>query len=172
VNAKEFSKIMAFISAAINREIPVETYEVYYEMLRDMDYELAFAAAKKAIGEDEYPTLPTIGKLRKAAQSLCTMDRLSAPEAWGLVQKAIRRHGYYGEAEAMALLPPEVAETAKQMGWAEICHSEKPDVIRAQFMRMYETTEARKKEVDMLPDDVRRMVQGVGDKLKLPGVSE
>ena len=168
---REFTKIMAFISAAIDKPIARATIDAYYEMLKDMPADLALASAKKVIGSDEYPVLPTIGKIRKAAQDLCQMDRLSAPEAWGLVLKAVHRYGYYGEAEAMASLPDNVGAVAQMMGWGEICHSDKPDVLRAQFMRMYETVEVRQQERDMLPDDVKKVVAGIGRKM-LPGVGE
>lgn len=172
MNREEFTKMMVFLTAAIERKPSKETIEVYFEMLQDMPYELALAAAKKVIGEEEYPVLPTVGKIRKAAMALCNMDRVTAPEAWGLVLKAIRSHGFYGEAEAMAELPAEVRTVVKQMGWSEICHSDKPDVLRAQFMRMYETKEAKQKEVDMLPADVKKMVSGLGQRLNLEAGKE
>ena len=168
MNSKEFTRIMAFISAAIDRKIARATIDAYYEMLNDLPAELVMAAAKKVIASDEYPTLPTIGKLRKAAQDLCHMDKLSAPEAWGQVLHAVHRHGYYGEVEAMAALPENVGAVVGMMGWQDICHSDKPDVLRAQFMRMYETVEIRQREREMLPAGVKELVAGIGKKM-LPG---
>jgi len=165
---KEFAKMMSFVMAAIEKKPSKQTIEVYYEMLKDLPFDLAFAAAKKVIAQDEYPVLPTIGKLRKAAQDLCYMDKLSAPEAWGRVLQAVRRHGSYGEEEALQELPPEIALVVKWMGWREICFSNSPDVVRAQFMRMYETQILRQKEIDFLPEGVKVLLKDVGDKLKLP----
>jgi len=125
MNRQEFTKIMAFLTAAVEKHPSRETVEVYYSMLKDMPYELGMAAAKKVIAEDEYPTLPTIGKIRRAASDLCSLDRITAGEAWGLVVKAIRRHGYYGTTQAMQELPEEVRVTVEQIGWTEICHSDK-----------------------------------------------
>lgn len=169
---REFTEIMVFISAAIDKEIAKPTVEAYYTMLKDLPYELLVAATKKVIASNEYPTLPTIGKLRKAAQDLCRVDRLSSAEAWGEVLKAIQQHGFYGKDDALKGLPENVAAIAEMMGWQEICHSESPDVIRAQFMRMYDSVETRKKEMELLPTDVHHDIQGmigkIGQKM-LPG---
>lgn len=162
---KDFSKIMAFISAAIDRDIKRATLDAYFSMLKDLPADLVMAAARKVIASDEYPTLPTVGKLRKAAQELCHIGKLSAPEAWGEALKAVRRHGYCGEAEAMKELPENIAAVVEMMGWQEICHSEKADVLRAQFMRMYDAVEVRKKEIELLPEDVRQLIGGIGKKM-------
>lgn len=172
MNRQEFAKMMAFLTAAVERSPSTQTFEVYFEMLKDLPYELTMAAVKKVVAQDEYPTLPTIGKLRKAAQDLCRMDRLSAPEAWGAVLKAVQRHGYYGEAEAMEKLPENVGAVVEMVGWRDICHSDKPDVLRAQFMRMYETVEVRRKETELLPEDVKNYIAGVGKKMLTGGVKQ
>jgi di/tripeptidase len=169
---REFTEIMVFISAAIDKKIAKPTVEAYYAMLGDLPAELLMAATKKVIASNEYPTLPTIGKLRKAAQDLCHVDRLSSAEAWGEVLKAIRQHGFYGKDDALKGLPENVAAIAEMMGWQEICHSESPDVIRAQFMRMYDSVETRKKDIELLPVDVQADIQNVIGKIgrkMLPG---
>ena len=171
MNREQFTKIMSYVMAAIEKKPSKSTIEVYYDLLKDLDYDLAFAAVKKVIASDEYPVLPTVGKIRKAAHDLCTMDRLSAPEAWGIVVKAIRKYGYCSEAEALASMPKEVAETVKFIGWRELCLSEKPDVIRAQFMRMYEAVEARQKERELLPDSVKQILTGISKKMLTGGTS-
>ncbi len=169
MDSKEFTRIMAFISAAIDKRIAKATIDAYFEILKDLSADLCMAAAKKVIAADEYPTLPTIGKIRKAARDLCAADRVSAPEAWGQTLKAIQRHGYYGEAEGMASLPENVAQVVEMIGWTDICHSDKPDVLRAQFMRMYETVEQRQREVDLIPEDVKVFIAGVGKKMLTGG---
>ena len=169
MNREQFTKIMSYVMAAIEKKPSKSTIEVYYDLLKDLDYDLAFAAVKKVIASDEYPVLPTVGKIRKAAHDLCTMDRLSAPEAWGVVLKAIRKHGYFSEAEALDSMPKEVAETVRFIGWRDLCLSEKPDVVRAQFMRMYEAHEKRKEEMNLLPADVRELVGKLGDGMKMIG---
>lgn len=167
---QEFSKIMVFLSAVIDKPISKATVEAYFEMLGDLQYNLAMAAVQKIVASDEYPVLPTIGKIRKAAAEIAQPNRLSAPEAWGYVMSAIHRYGYYRESEALASMPPEAAEVLRLMGWQELCHSDNIDVIRAQFMRMYETQATRRREADMLPPAVKEYLAETAGKLKLIGL--
>lgn len=168
VTRQEFSRLMAFLSAAIDKPVSKATVEAYFEMLGDLQYNLAMAAVQKIIAADEYPVIPTIGKIRKAAAEIVRPNKLTAPEAWGQVINAIYHYGYYCEAEALAALSPEVAEVVRFMGWRELCHSDNVDVIRAQFMRMYDTQEARHRENDMLPPAVREYISSIGQAIGPP----
>jgi hypothetical protein len=165
----EVGKLLAFITAVYpNIDIRDGTVEAWHELLRDLDYKVAAAAVKKVVAESEIPALPAVGKIRKAALDLQHGYSITAPEAWGMILRAVRNHGYYGEAEAMKELPPDVAQVVRWMGWREICHSDTPDVVRAQFMRMYETQEKRTRELAGLPPGVRDLVKGLGDAFALP----
>ncbi len=165
----EVGKLLAFITAVYpNIDIRDGTVEAWYEMLHDLDYKTAQAAVKKVIADSEIPALPAVGKIRKAALNLQNGYSITAPEAWGKALRAVRNHGYYGEAEAMKELPTDVAQVVRWMGWREICHSDAPDVVRAQFMRMYETQEKRLREIAGLPPGVRDLVKGLGNALALP----
>ena len=169
----EVGKLLAFITAVYpNIDIRDGTVEAWHELLRDLDYKVAVAAVKKVVAESEIPALPAVGKIRKAALDLQHGYSITAPDAWGMVLRAIRNHGFYGEVEAMAELPPDVAQVVRWMGWAEICHSEKVDVVRAQFMRMYETQEKRTREVAGLPPGVKELIKGIDETLRLPNASE
>jgi len=158
----EFAKLMAFVTAAIDKPVARPTVDAYFEMLNDLPYNLAAAAVKKIIATDEYPTLPTIGKIRQAAAEISRGHILSAAEAWGMVIKAIHGYGYYREAEALAALPGHVAEVVRWMGWQSICMSDKIDVVRGQFVKMYETHQKREQEQAVLPAGVRDAIARIG----------
>lgn len=168
----EFSKLMAFVTAAVDRPVARPTLEAYFDMLQDLPYELAAVAIKKIIATDEYPTLPTIGKIRQAAAEISRGHILSAPEAWGMVLKAVHEYGYYREGEALASLPGQVAEVVRWMGWQTICMSEKISVDRGQFLRMYETHQKREQEQALLPPAVRDMMKQLAGGMKMLGDGE
>ena len=168
----EFSKLMAFVTAAVDKPVARPTIDAYFEMLQDLPYDLAAVAVKKIIATDEYPTLPTIGKIRQAAAEISRGRILSAPEAWGLAIKAIHRYGYYREAEALASLPGQVAEVVRWMGWQTICMSEKISVDRGQFLRMYEVHQKREQEQAVLPPAVRDVMKQLAGKMKMIGDGE
>jgi len=165
----EVGKLLAFITAVYpNIDIRDGTVEAWHELLKDLDFKVALSATKKVVAESEIPALPAVGKIRKAALDLQNGYSITAPEAWGMVLRAVHNHGYYGEAEAMAELPPDVAQVVRWMGWREICHSDAPDVVRAQFMRMYETQEKRTREIAGLLPGVKDLIKGLGEALALP----
>lgn len=168
----EFAKLMAFVTAAVDKPVARPTLEAYFDMLQDLPYELAAVAIKKIIATDEYPTLPTIGKIRQAAAEISRGHILSAPEAWGLVLKAVHEYGYYREGEALASLPEHVAEVVRWMGFQTICMSEKISVDRGQFLRMYEVHQKREQEQAVLPPAVRDVIKQLAGGMKMLGDGE
>ncbi len=169
MTSKEFTKLMGFVMAAVDKPVARPTIDAYFEMLKDLSYDLAAAAVKKIIATDEYPTLPTIGKIRQAAAEISRGHILSAPEAWGLVLKAVHEYGYYREGEALASLPEQVAEVVRWMGFQTICMSEKISVDRGQFLRMYEVHQKREQEQAVLPPAVRDVIKQLAGKMKMIG---
>ena len=172
MTSKEFTKLMGFVMAAVDKPVARPTIDAYFEMLKDLSYDLAAAAVKKIIATDEYPTLPTIGKIRQAAAEISRGHILSAPEAWGMVLKAVHEYGYYREGEALAALPEQVAEVVRWMGFQTICMSEKISVDRGQFLRMYETHQKREQEQALLPPAVRDMMKQLAGGMKMLGDGE
>src|SRR5690606_10640790 len=122
-----------------NKEELRPIVDLWAEMLADIPFPVVQMAVKKLILESPYP--PTIADVRKRVAEIMTPpeDQINASEAWGEVMRAIRHYGYYQEAEALASMSPRAAKVARLMGWQEICHSERPDVVRGQFLKMYET---------------------------------
>lgn len=120
---------------------------------------LAVAAVKKLIAQEEYPVLPTIGKIRKAAQDLCDAGLLTASEAWGQVLSAVHKYGYYREGDALESMAPEVARVVGWMGWQELCHSDNIDVVRGQFIKMFDTDQKRQRDLALMPPEVRKYLQ-------------
>ncbi len=165
---REFTKVMAFISAAIDKPIKEATIDAYHELLKDLPINLLQAAVKSVICKDEYPTIPTIGKIRTEAVELLLREKyLDTAEAWGKCLSAMHTHGCYGEAKAMESMPPCVARVAKSMGWVDMCMSENVSVLRGQFMKLYEGIKEREKDDLLLPGAISGII--AGGELKMIG---
>ena len=131
---------MYFIMAAIGKpDAPVApaTLEAYYELLKDLPVDAIAFAVRQIMAREEYPVLPTAGKIRNATIKLLSERSLSLSEAWGIITKAIKNYGHCREQEALESMPEPVAQVARWMGWREICLTDNIDVIRGQFLRMY-----------------------------------
>jgi hypothetical protein len=121
-------------------------------MLSDMPLDIAKKAVQMHLSKSVYP--PTIADIREAGSQIAQPRTMDAIEAWDLVCKAIRKYGFYRELDGIASLPDDVAKMAKMFSWRELCLNENPDTLRAQFRMAWETMAKRKKEQNILPQEI------------------
>lgn len=164
---KETAAMFALISALYPRDekfakADKEAILAWHEMLEDIPFDVAKAAIKASVATSPFP--PQICDIRNYATRLTGERRLTADEAWGIAAEVIRTYssrtvpieGFatkryefvkFGEPvkarpsgleyEAKRHCPKEVWEILERMGYADVCASENPDVIRGQFMRAW-----------------------------------
>lgn len=145
---------------------------LWYRLLSDVDYKRAQAAAMTHICTKKFP--PTIAEFREACTEVASGDARSWLEGWGLVQKLISRYGYMRPDEAKAELErydPIAARVVENMGWQKLCESENAVADRANFRQVYEIYSARNKELSVLPEEVRGMIESVSS-AKIPPTKE
>ena len=154
----EVAKILTVLAAAYPKfEVDDLKVRVWHEMLGDLDYATANMAVKKLILENTFP--PSIAEVRKAAMEILNPEVMTAAEAWGEVERAIRIYGYYRETEALESMSPSVAKVVEYIGWQNICLNEEPGVIRGQFLKMYQQVRERDRREMLLPADLRQGIQ-------------
>ncbi len=166
----ETAKLLAVLAAAFPRfEVDDMKVQVWYEMLGDLDYVTANMAVKKLILENTFA--PSIAEVRKAAMEILNPDVMTAAEAWGEVERAVRTYGYYRGTEALASLPPRVAKVVRQFGWREICLNEEPGVVRGQFLKMYQQVQERDHREMLLPADLRQGIQRLAGMMDMKAIA-
>ncbi|WP_026676753.1 replicative helicase loader/inhibitor [Fictibacillus gelatini] len=168
MNRKEIINLLAIATAnfpSMQEKDMKPTAILWEKALNDIDYNIAEKALLKVLSTSKF--FPTISEIREAAADLTQPRTLDAMEAWGLIVEAIRRYGLYNPGKAMESLPDEVVEMVKQFTWRELCLSENPETLRAQFRMAWETRSKRQKELKALPTDIRQMIEGFTDKTKL-----
>lgn len=164
------------------------TVEVYYDLLKDLDYRTVIMAVKQALLNHPYPTLPPVGAIRQAAVAI-GQPTISAGEAWRMFREAVSIHGERqrrlmrggefvnvgGPEAGLASLPRVVARAARAFGWQAMCDVLPGEVgyAQARFEKVY--AECVKEDADalvMLPE-VRQTIaaigQGIGEMPKLEG---
>lgn len=148
------------------------TIGIWHEMLQDLPGEVVAAAVKRMCATLKFP--PSIADIREAVVKATKDARgtLTAAEAWTKVNKAVRWYGYYREAEAREKLGAEIWRAVEAVGgWREVCASEEPVVISAQFERRYNAIMTRSDEQLLIPQEVRedmsRLIEPLADRLKL-----
>ena len=162
----ETAKILAVLAASYPKfEVDDLKVQVWHEMLGDLDYATANMAVKKLILENTFP--PSIAEVRKAAMEILNPDVMTAAEAWGEVERAVRTYGYYQETKAMASLSPRTAKVVRQIGWREICLNEEAGVVRGQFLKMYQQVQERDRREMQLPAGLRNEIQRLASRMEL-----
>ena len=169
----ETVQLLAVINAAFpNIQITEAMVSLWYELLGDIDFNLAKAAVKKLLLESPYP--PSIADIRKRAVEILTPEeeKIDAAEAWGEVERAMRFYGFYREAEALESMSPRVAKVVRWMGWRDICLSEEPGVVRGQFLKMYEQVTEREQKEKLLPERLKADIKMLSERFTLPAEQE
>lgn len=141
-----------------------DAFDVWYSMLKDLDYALASRAVQMHMQTEE--TTPTVAGIRKQSAKLKAdeTDDLNETAAWSLVLKAIRRSAYYSE-EEFAKLPATVQRAVaspKQLReWAtlEDVDGKTLTVIQSNFQRTFRAEQQRERERSKLSPDVLKLMK-------------
>ena len=164
MNMAQTQKLLTVIGSAYqNFEVPQTEQDMklhtWHKMLKDLDFEVAKAAAQKHIAESKYP--PAISEIRDQAVDVKNYEegRLTAGEAWGKVIQAVRDYGYYREQEALDSLPEKAAKTAEALGWQSICDAKEEGVARGQFLKIYKQIAERDRQDAKLPGETRESIK-------------
>lgn len=160
----EFATVIAYLAGAVGKPVARKQAEVYFDLLGDLPLPVFQFAAKRAIAESAYPVLPPIGVLRKlAVEAMDGNEGGATPaEAWELCRAAIVKFGYCREKAGLQSLPSTVRRAAECLGWQDLCDSDKPEIVRAQFQKAYETLVDRKRRLDLLPVSMRQALTQIG----------
>lgn len=124
--------------------IGADTIEIFEYAFEEISFEVVKRAVHRWVFTEEYP--PTVAGLRKKCSEILGSNALLASEAWEEVTSEIRRVGRMGVPFFSDDNSAGVTRmTVESLGWGNICMSEKLDVIRGQFLRLYDE---RKDKVD------------------------
>lgn len=167
MNNTDAIRLFAVIAALYPREAAFasateESIRAWAYVLADVPYKVAEAAVKAHATTSPFP--PTIADIKGWIAKI-NNPQMDAGEAWGIVQAAIRKHRRYGKDKAKAELPAEVWTLVERIGWHEICTTESIEVVRGQFMRMWDTTTKRKQEQAALPQAIRASIAQISAKV-------
>ena len=140
-----------------------DAFDVWYSMLKDLDYAIASRAVQMHLQTEESP--PTVAGIRKQSAKLKAdeTDDLNETAAWSLVLKAIRRSTYYSEEEFVKLpatVQRAVASPKQLREWAtlEDVDGKTLTVIQSNFQRTFRVEQQRERERSKLSPDVLRLM--------------
>lgn len=137
---------------------------LWAEMFAGDDVALVAAAVKSWIERDEKGFPPSIGQIKGKLRQITGAGRreLTEAEAWTRIAEAVR-NGLYGAQEEFEKLPLPlqriVGSPATLREWACMDSETLHSVVASNVQRSYKAISARERELEMLPGDVRQIVQ-------------
>lgn len=140
--------------------LPTEkAMDLWFDMLRDLDYGFASMALKNHVATSAFP--PTIADIRKQYSIISNPAELNEMEAWSLVVKAMG-NSLNNSTEEFAKLPPLVQKAVglpsqlREWGTTENLNKE---VIMSNFQRAYKAELKRHEELQKMPQKLRQMIE-------------
>ena len=191
MNKKETAALFGLIASLFPRDEKFAAADKFMitawaEMLEDIPLEKAKEAVRYAVATSPFP--PSISEIRNYAVKISENSLRSPEEAWKIAAEAIRDfnmrtvpiEGFnsksyefvkFGEPvkvqpsgleyEAKRHVPPEVWEVMELMGYADMCRSENPDVLRGQFMKIWKSKTDREHEYRVVAPIVPQIAETI-----------
>jgi hypothetical protein len=171
ITRADFTAIMMYLEAAVGKPIPAATLEVYYDLLGDYSAEVLSAAVKRAVLDSryDYPTVPPVGVIRELADSITNPGEPSPAEAWGLARRAACQvdPDIPGSVDkVLSELPAIVAKAMRCFGVGSLCYG-KTEVVRRQWLDIYEQLARSEKRQRLLPAGLRTLITNLAGNLAL-----
>lgn len=124
------------------------TAESWYWLLEDLDEQVVGVALRRILSRQKIPAMPTPGAIRSEVAAIQNPDVPLAADAWAEVLRKVHSFGRYARPKWSHEL---IAQTVRAIGWLDICNAENIGVIRAHFMRIYDTYLDRAKDDLTMP---------------------
>lgn len=166
MTASQFGAIMTYLEDAVQKPISKKQADVYWDLLRDVPPALLLEACRRAVLENEYPTIPTPAVLRRLALEAVVAQQMTATEAWGLVRQAmiappLERKRLRSE------FPALVARVVDCLGWERLCAGDVKDTgtLYSQFAKAFEALATREKRQQLLPPPPRKELERIAGPL-------
>ncbi|WP_197441069.1 hypothetical protein [Thalassoglobus neptunius] len=158
---------MEVLQSSVGKEISEGLLASYSMALKDLPIESVSASVQRIIMEDQYPVLPTPGRLRKFAVEFTHGCDMSHSEAFDQVKRAISKCGYNQPKLAEQMLGESIWRAIQGIGgWDRVCSSpvsERSSLV-AQFRDSWNHVAEDQQRKRMLPEGVRPKVIGAAEK--------
>ena len=143
--------------------------EMWAKEFEHDDSRVVYAAAR-VLMRSAREFAPNSGQIREKINELTMEPTLDEQQAWALVSKACT-NGYYGYKQEYEKLPPAVQRAVGRpeqlKEWAVMDVDTVQSVVASNFMRSYRAGTAKERETAQIPSEIRNLLAGVSDKMKL-----
>lgn len=150
-----------------------DAFNVWYEFMKDIPYDVAQATVYKYMATNKYP--PTIADIREGAVKVAEPEQMAEGEAWALTYKAICNSAYCSK-EEYEKLPEEcrraVGSPDMLREWASMNIDEVNTVVRSHFTKNYRVACDRVRELKQLPPATREAIGRLADSVSIDRIEK
>ena len=139
-----------------------DAFNVWYSLLKDLDYRVAQAAIQKYMLTNKFP--PTIADIRELSTSVTTGEKPLWSDGWEEVLRAIRRYGSYQETKALESMTATTRTAVQRLGFRNLCMSENIMADRANFRMIFEQIADREHSAKQIPVSLSNLIEGIQKK--------
>lgn len=149
-----------------------DAFDIWYQMLHDLNYEVANVAVQKYILTNKFP--PTIADIREMAATVSNGDKPLWSDGWEQVQTNIRKYGmctYDPDklVECMDSFDPLTRKVVERLGWKNLCKSKEADVMadRANFRMIFQELADRDHKNAQLSTSLTQLISGIQERKEI-----
>lgn len=142
-----------------------DAFDVWYSMLKDLDYAIASRAVQMHLQTEETP--PTVAGIRKQFAKLKAdeADDLNETAAWSLVLKAIHRSTYYSDEEFCKLpkIVQRVIGNPSRLREMAMDENFNHGVESSNLIKQFRIEKQREREREKLSPDILRLMRPINN---------
>lgn len=136
---------------------------LWHDMFKDYPKEVVQAAAKSFMATDTKGFMPNVGQIMEHIQRMKQRENITPSEAWAIVSNALRNSAY-GAEEEFEKLPTEIQRAVGSPNqlreWGLMDAETVQSVIGSTFQKSFQIRQARDRDMEKLPGDVRKFIAG------------
>ena len=136
----------------------MDAVNVWYELLKDIDYQVANMAIQMHAQSSKFP--PTVAEIRESASKIVHGETKDWSKAWEEACKAMSRFGRDRKAEAYETLDDLTREVIDRLGYRNLCMSESIASDRANFRTIYTELAERRTQSSKLSPQIQSLLGG------------
>ena len=140
----------------------MDAVNVWYELLKDIDYQVANMAIQMHAQSSKFP--PTVAEIRESAAKIVHGETKDWSKAWEEACRAMSRYGRDRKTLAYETLDELTRDVIDRLGYRNLCISENTASDRANFRDIYNELAQRRTESCKLSPQIQNMIGG-GQKL-------
>lgn len=139
---------------------------VWYNTFSEYPVEMVMVGIQGYISTDTSGFPPAPGQVIKVIQDITRQEETNSMEAWAIVKRAVNSPRDRAK-EVFDNLPPLIQKVigghGQLLAWGNVGEDEFETVIQSNFMRTYEAEKKRQKQLQMIPERIKRIIPKGGN---------